>query len=172
MIPDYEISLAMPDDAQGMLALQEVNLPDKGGSLSVRLTVDWFNDAILEKSAVVCRYDGKVVGYLRPAAPKQLVTRNSRWTPLRRLEINLSHGVAWKALISRYITVIPLIGDEPCIAMQSMSGWPLKKPVHSAMSDTAAPGTGLDVVTHDRRHRHVSHGRTRRDDPLGARSSH
>jgi hypothetical protein len=39
MIPDYEISLAMPDDAQGMLALQEVNLPDKGGSLSVRLTV-------------------------------------------------------------------------------------------------------------------------------------
>ncbi|MGB9655259.1 MAG: GNAT family N-acetyltransferase [Pseudolabrys sp.] len=47
-----------------MLALQEVNLPDKGGSLSVRLTVDWFNDAILEKSAVVCRYDGKVVGYL------------------------------------------------------------------------------------------------------------
>jgi len=62
---------------------------------------------------------------------EQLVTRNSRWTPLRRLEINLSHGAAWKALISRYITVIPLIGDEPCIAMQSMSGWPLKKPVHS-----------------------------------------
>ena len=56
------------------------------------------------------------------------------WTPLRQLEINLSHGGAWKALISRYITVIPLIGDEPCIAMQSMSGWPLNKPVHSAMS--------------------------------------
>jgi hypothetical protein len=40
----------------------------------------------------------------------------------RRLEINLSHGAAWKALISRYITVMPLIGDEPCMAMQSMSG--------------------------------------------------
>ena len=64
MIPDYEISIATTDDVQGMLALQEVNLPDKGGSLSVRLTVNWFNDAILEKSAVVCRYDGKVVGYL------------------------------------------------------------------------------------------------------------
>ena len=51
----------------------------------------------------------------------------------RRLEINLSHGVAWKALISRYITVIPFIGDEPCITMQSMSGWPLKKPFHSAI---------------------------------------
>jgi hypothetical protein len=64
MIPGYEISIATTDDVQGMLALQEVNLPDKGGSLSVRLTVDWFNDAILEKSALVCRYDGKVVGYL------------------------------------------------------------------------------------------------------------
>jgi hypothetical protein len=51
----------------------------------------------------------------------------------RRPEINLSHGAAWKALISRYITVIPLIGDGPCIAMQSMSGWPLKTPVHKAM---------------------------------------
>src|SRR5690242_18299459 len=51
----------------------------------------------------------------------------------RRLEINLSHGAAWKALISRYITVMPLIADEPCIVMQSMSGWPLKKPFHKAM---------------------------------------
>ena len=50
-----------------------------------------------------------------------------------RLEINLSHGAVWKRLISRYISVIPLIGDEPCIAMHSMSGWPLNKPVHSAM---------------------------------------
>jgi hypothetical protein len=52
---------------------------------------------------------------------------------LCRLEINLSHGATWKALISRYISVIPLIGDEPCIAMQSVSGWPLHKPVNSAM---------------------------------------
>jgi len=64
LIPDYEISLAMPDDIPGMVALQEVNLPDKGGSLSVRLTVDWFKDAILKKSVVVCRYNGKVVGYV------------------------------------------------------------------------------------------------------------
>src|SRR4029077_4361962 len=26
-----------------------------------------------------------------------------------------------------------LIGDEPCIAVQSMSGWPLKKALHRAM---------------------------------------
>ena len=69
------------------------------------------------------------------------------------MEINLSHGAAWKALISRYITVIPLIGDELCIAMQGMSGWPLKKPVHKAMianvgaaarpSHRAMPGAAL-----------------------------
>ena len=51
------------------------------------------------------------------------------------------------------ITVIPLIGDEPCIAVQSMSGWPLKKPVHKAMianvgaaarpSHRAMPGAAL-----------------------------
>ena len=55
------------------------------------------------------------------------------WTPPRRPVIILSHGAAWNALISRYISVIPLIPDEPCIAMQGMSGWPLNKPVHSAM---------------------------------------
>jgi len=38
------------------------------------------------------------------------------------LKNNLTHGAVWKALISRYITVIPFIGDEPCIAIQSMSG--------------------------------------------------
>jgi hypothetical protein len=48
-------------------------------------------------------------------------------------EISFSQDDKWSALINRYITVIPLIGGEPCIAMQSMSGWPLKNPVHKAM---------------------------------------
>jgi hypothetical protein len=124
----------------------------------------WFRSRPKKKGCRQAAYQD-ATGYRgRPAAPKQLVTRNSRWTPLRRLEINLSHGAAWKALISRYITVIPLIGDEPCIAMQSMSGWPLKKPVHSAMnakvgaaakpSQPAAPG-----ATRPPRHR------SRRRDP-------
>ena len=68
-------------------------------------------------------------------------------------EISFSQGDKWNALINRYITVIPLIGDEPCIAMQSMSGWPLKKAFHQAMianvgvaarpSDRAMPGAAL-----------------------------
>src|SRR5665811_1551431 len=64
MIADYEISLATPDDIPGILAVQEPNLPDSGGSLSVRQTADWFKHAVLEKSVVVGRRDGKVVGYV------------------------------------------------------------------------------------------------------------
>ena len=61
---DYDITLATPDDIPGMLALQDANLPDKGSSLSVRLTEDWFRDTILEKSIVVARCNSKVVGYV------------------------------------------------------------------------------------------------------------
>jgi hypothetical protein len=64
MIADYDISLAGLDDIPDILALQEANLPDNGGTLSVRLTADWFADAILEKSVVVGRHESKVVGYV------------------------------------------------------------------------------------------------------------
>jgi predicted N-acetyltransferase YhbS len=64
MTSGYEISLATPDDILGILAVQEPNLPDSGGSLSVRQTAEWFKHALLEKSVVVGRRDGKVVGYV------------------------------------------------------------------------------------------------------------
>src|SRR4029453_12915312 len=60
--------------------------------------------------------------------------------PFCRLEINLSHGAAWKALINTYITVIPLTGDEPCIAIQSMSGWPGKNRLHGPLGLRAGGG--------------------------------
>jgi len=60
----YDISLATLDDILGILALQEVNLPDGGGTLSVRLTSDWFQDAIIEKSVIVGRRESQVVGYV------------------------------------------------------------------------------------------------------------
>jgi len=41
----YDISLATPDDIPGILTVQEPNLPDHGGSLSVRQTADWFRKA-------------------------------------------------------------------------------------------------------------------------------
>lgn len=64
MTSDFDISLAMPNDIPGILALQEPNLPDSGGSLSVRLTADWFKNAILAKSVVAGRRNSKVVGYV------------------------------------------------------------------------------------------------------------
>ena len=42
MTVGYDISLAIPNDISGILVLQEPNLPDGGGSLSVRLTEDWY----------------------------------------------------------------------------------------------------------------------------------
>ena len=60
----YDISLATADDIPGILAIQEPNLPDHGGSLSIRQTADWFRNAILEKSIVVGRRSGEVVGYV------------------------------------------------------------------------------------------------------------
>ena len=60
----YSILLAGPDHIPDILALQEPNLPDNGGTLSVRLTSNWFQDAILEKSVIVGRRETKLVGYV------------------------------------------------------------------------------------------------------------
>jgi predicted GNAT family acetyltransferase len=64
MTADYEIALATPDDIPDILMLQEPNLVERGGGLSVRQTADWFRNAVAEKSVVVGRRDGKVVGYV------------------------------------------------------------------------------------------------------------
>ena len=64
MSADYKISLATAEDIPGILALEDANLPGKGGNLSVRHNADWFRRAILEKSVVACRRDGAVVGYV------------------------------------------------------------------------------------------------------------
>jgi hypothetical protein len=58
----------------------------------------------------------------------------SGFHPLIRLAISLVQGAEWNTLISRYIKVIPLMGDEPPIAMQSVAACALKKAVHNPMS--------------------------------------
>jgi ribosomal protein S18 acetylase RimI-like enzyme len=64
MPADYEILLGTPEDIPGVLTLQEANLPHNGGNLSVRLNADWFQRAIREKSLLICRREGKIVGYV------------------------------------------------------------------------------------------------------------
>jgi hypothetical protein len=64
MTADYKIAVATLDDISGILALQEPNVPDNGGSLSVRQSGDWFRRTILEMPLIVARRDGNVVGYM------------------------------------------------------------------------------------------------------------
>jgi predicted GNAT superfamily acetyltransferase len=60
----YEIAFGTPSDIPSILALQESNLPESGGSLSVRQAADWFTRALDEQSLVVARRDSKLVGYV------------------------------------------------------------------------------------------------------------
>jgi L-amino acid N-acyltransferase YncA len=64
MTADYDIALATPEDIPGIIALQEPNVLDNGGGLSVRQTADWFKRSMLEMPIIVGRRDGKVVGYV------------------------------------------------------------------------------------------------------------
>ena len=61
---DYEIALAARDDIAGILDLQEANLRENGGTLSVRFPRDWFEAALADLPIVVARKGGRVVGYL------------------------------------------------------------------------------------------------------------
>jgi len=62
--PAYEISLATPDDILGIRELQERNLRDNGGALSVRFSAEWFEAAISDMPIIVARSDSRIVGYV------------------------------------------------------------------------------------------------------------
>ena len=46
MSTNYEIAFGMLNDIPGIVALQDSNLPESGGSLSVREAADWFTHAV------------------------------------------------------------------------------------------------------------------------------
>jgi len=64
MTSEYDIGLATAEDIPGILALQEQNFIDNGGSLSVRLAAEWYERCMREMPLVVARRDGQVVGYV------------------------------------------------------------------------------------------------------------
>ena len=66
---DYEIALATRDDIAGILDLQEQNLRERGGTLSVRFTREWFEAALGDMPVIVARKVGRVVGYLVSSSP-------------------------------------------------------------------------------------------------------
>ena len=67
MTPDPEtlaVELATSADIDGILAVQEENMPENGGSLSARFPRAWFEDAIARNFIVVARDHGRVAGYV------------------------------------------------------------------------------------------------------------
>lgn len=64
MSSNCEITLGTLDDIPAILALQELNLSENGGSLSVREAAAWFTHAIGNKSLVVARCAGELVAYV------------------------------------------------------------------------------------------------------------
>jgi RimJ/RimL family protein N-acetyltransferase len=58
------VGLATLEDIGGILAVQEENQPEHGGSLSARFSPDWFEQAIAGGNIIVARCDGRVAGYV------------------------------------------------------------------------------------------------------------
>jgi ribosomal protein S18 acetylase RimI-like enzyme len=61
---ELTIEIATRDDVPGIFDLQERNLPESGGMLSVQWSPDWFEKAIDTMPIIVARSGGRVVGYL------------------------------------------------------------------------------------------------------------
>jgi predicted N-acetyltransferase YhbS len=59
----YETGSATADDIPAILAMQEPNLHENGGGLSIRQTAEWFKRTMSEMPIVVARREGVVVGY-------------------------------------------------------------------------------------------------------------
>ncbi len=55
MSAKYETGLATSDDIPAIVAMQEVNLHENGGGLSVRQTADWFKRTMSQMPIVVAR---------------------------------------------------------------------------------------------------------------------
>ena len=64
MTGDHEIGPAAGGDIDGILDLQERNLPHSGGTLSARFLRAWFEVAVGAMPVIVARRNGRVVGYL------------------------------------------------------------------------------------------------------------
>jgi hypothetical protein len=61
---EYAIGLASREDIPELLALQEENLGAHGGTLSVRLTSEWFERSLQGMPIILGRRSGRLVGYL------------------------------------------------------------------------------------------------------------
>src|SRR5438046_1517938 len=63
-IPGYKVGRASLDDIPAITDLQERNLREQGGTLSVRFPPEWFETAICDMPLIVARHGTHVVGYV------------------------------------------------------------------------------------------------------------
>lgn len=66
----YELGVATAEDVPELLALQAKNLIDRGGSLSIEFSADWYERVVREMPIVVARRDGRLAGYLVSSSPE------------------------------------------------------------------------------------------------------
>lgn len=66
----YELGVATAEDVPELLALQAENLIDRGGSLSIEFSADWYERVVGEMPIVVARCDGRLAGYLLSSSPE------------------------------------------------------------------------------------------------------
>jgi len=67
-VTPIEIGRATPEDIDGILALQEANQPERGGTLSARMPRAWFEAALDDLPIIVARRGTRVVGFLVAAS--------------------------------------------------------------------------------------------------------
>lgn len=70
MSDDAEIGTATQPDLDGILALQELNQPDRGGALSARLSRAQLDAMLADLPLIVARRDHAIVGYLLAASKR------------------------------------------------------------------------------------------------------
>ena len=64
-VPGRQIGLAVRDDIAGILELQERNLRRNGGVLSVPMSREWLEGAVIgDMPIIVARCDDRIVGYV------------------------------------------------------------------------------------------------------------
>ena len=59
-----EIARATRDDVPGIIDLQERNLRERGGALSVPFSQEWFEAAVMNMPIIIARRESRIVGYL------------------------------------------------------------------------------------------------------------
>ncbi|MFW3170255.1 N-acetyltransferase family protein [Geodermatophilus sp. CPCC 206100] len=64
------IRLAETGDLDGVLAVQEENQPENGGTLSARFSREWFAAAVESGWLIVATVDGRVAGYVAFTPPE------------------------------------------------------------------------------------------------------